>query len=113
MIRLRFAVLAILVAAAFAGCLTYFVMPLAQLDTDHRLQASVPTFATRTEPVIPNIGQRLSAEQEAAAAFERAAKTILKRLPEALAYAGADMPPITGHIPLPKRRPIPRVTQVP
>jgi hypothetical protein len=29
-------------------------------------------------------------------------------LPDALAYAGADEPPITGHIPLPKRRPIPR-----
>ena len=43
-----------------------------------------------------------------AAAFERAAKTILKRLPDVLAYAGADEPPITGHIPLPKRRPIPR-----
>jgi hypothetical protein len=38
MIRLRFAVSAILTAAAFAGCLTYFVMPLAQLDSDHRLQ---------------------------------------------------------------------------
>jgi hypothetical protein len=34
MISLRFVVLAILVAAAFAGCLTYFVMPLAQLDTE-------------------------------------------------------------------------------
>jgi hypothetical protein len=56
----------------------------------------------------PDIGQHLAAEQEAAAAFERAAKTILKRLPDALAYAGADEPSITGHISLPKRRPIPR-----
>jgi hypothetical protein len=29
-------------------------------------------------------------------------------LPDAMAYAGADEPQITGHIPLPKRRPIPR-----
>jgi hypothetical protein len=101
MIRLRFAVLAILVAPAFAGCLTYFVMPLAQLDTDHRLQASVPTFAARTEPI------HLAAEEQAAAAFERAAKTILRRLPDALAYASADAFPITGHVPLPKKRPIP------
>jgi hypothetical protein len=107
MIRLRFAVLAILAAAAFAGCLTYFVMPLAQLDTDHRLQASVPTFTARTEPVTRDAG-RHPAEEQAAAAFERAAKTILNRLPDALAYAGADEPPITGRIPLPKRRPIPR-----
>jgi hypothetical protein len=49
-----------------------------------------------------------TAEQQAAAAFERAAETILKRLPDAQASAGADEPPITGHIPLPKRRPIPR-----
>jgi hypothetical protein len=108
MIRLRFAVLAILAAAAFAGCLTYFVMPLAQLDTDHRLQTSVPTFAARTEPITRDTGRNPAAEEQAAAAFERAAKMILRRLPDALAYAGADVPPITGHIPLPKRRPIPR-----
>jgi hypothetical protein len=108
MIRLRFAVLAILTAAAFAGCLTYFVMPLAQLDTDHRLQASVPTFAARTESVAQDIGRHRTAEEQAAAAFEKAAKTILNRLPDALAYAGADEAPVTGHIPLPKRRPVPR-----
>jgi len=44
MIRLRFAVLATLVAAAFAGCLTYFVMPLARVDTDQRLPATMPTL---------------------------------------------------------------------
>jgi hypothetical protein len=93
MIRLRFVVLAILTAGIFAGCLTYFVMPLAQLDTDHRLQASVPTFIARTEPVGKNTDRHLAAEQQAA---------------DALAYAGADEPAITGHIPLPKRRPIPR-----
>jgi hypothetical protein len=105
---IRLAVLATLVAAAFAGCLTYFVMPLAQLDTDHRLQVSVPTFAARTEPVARDTGRHLAAQDQAAAAFERAAKTILERLPDALAYAGADEPPATGHIPLPKRRPLPR-----
>jgi hypothetical protein len=83
-------------------------MPLAQLDTDHRLQTSVATFAARTEPVTRDAGPHLAAEEQAAAAFERAAKTILKRLPDALAYAGADEPPITGHIPMQKRRPIPR-----
>ena len=107
MIRLRFAVLAILAAAAFAGCLTYFVMPLAQLDTDHRLQVSVPTFAARTEPITRDAGRHPPAEEQAAA-FERAAKKILNRLPDALAYASADEPSITGHIPLPKRRPVPR-----
>ena len=108
MIRLRLAVPAVLVAAAFAGCLTYFVVPLTQVDADQRLPATMPNLTARTEPSAPDIGQHLAAEQQAAAAFERAAKTILKRLPDAMAYAGADEPQITGHIPLPKRRPIPR-----
>jgi hypothetical protein len=108
MIRLQLAVLAIVVAAAFAGCLTYFVMPLARLDTDHRLQASAVTFATRTEPLTRDPSRHPDAEQQAAAAFERAAKAILRRLPDALAYAGADEPAVTGRIPLPKRQPIRR-----
>jgi hypothetical protein len=108
MIRLRFVVLAILVAAAFAGCLTYFVMPLTRVDTDQRLPATMPTLTRRTELSGPDIGQHLAAEQQAAAAFERAAKTILNKLPEAMAYASANEPRVTGRIPLPKRRPIPR-----
>jgi hypothetical protein len=104
MIRWRLIALAALVAAAFAGCLTYFVIPLARVDLP--LQATMPTLTGRIESLPVNIGP--AAEQEATAAFERAAKTILKRLPDALAYAGADEPPITGRIPLPKRRPIPR-----
>jgi hypothetical protein len=111
MIRLRFAALAILVAAAFAGSFTYFVMPSARVDTYQRPPVTLPSLTVRTEPLAPDIGQHLAAEQQAqqaAAAFERAAKTILNKLPEALAYAGADEPPVTGHIPLPKRRPIPR-----
>jgi hypothetical protein len=39
---------------------------------------------------------------------ELAAKTILNQVLDALAYAGTDQPQITGHIPLPKKRPIPR-----
>jgi hypothetical protein len=78
MIRLRFAVLATLVAAAFAGCFTYFVIPLARVDTDERLPATTPTLTGRIEPLAPDIRQHLAAEQEAAAAFERSAKMILK-----------------------------------
>jgi hypothetical protein len=112
MIRWRLIVLAALVAAAFAGCLTFFVAPLARIDTNRRLPpplASMPTLTGQGGPLAADTIQRpTTAEEEAAAAFERAAKTILKRLPETLAYAGADEPPITRHIPLPKRRPIPR-----
>jgi hypothetical protein len=108
MISVRPAVLATLVAAAVASCFTYFVMPLARVGTDQRLPATMPTLTGRAELLAPDIGQHLAAEQQAAAAFERAAKTILNRLPDALAYAGADEPRVSGHIPLPKRRPIPR-----
>jgi hypothetical protein len=110
MIRWRLIVLAALTATAFAGCLTFFVAQLARIDTSRRLPppASVPTLTGQGGPLAADTIQRPTAEQEAAAAFERAAKTILKRLPETLAYAGADEPPITRHIPLPKRRPIPR-----
>jgi hypothetical protein len=83
-------------------------MPLARVDIDQRLPAPKLTLTDRIEPLVPDVGQHQNAEQQAAAAFERAARTILKRVPDAMAYAGADVPPIPGHIPLPKRRPIPR-----
>ena len=53
-----------------------------------------------------NIDQRKTAEQ--ASAFTRAAEAILKHAPDAQASAGISEPQITGHIPLPKKRPIPR-----
>jgi hypothetical protein len=59
-----------------------------------------PDTGTRT-----NIDQRRT-EEQAKAAFERAA-TILKQPPELQASTGANELPITGHIPLPKSRPIP------
>jgi hypothetical protein len=65
---------AVLATAAVAGCFTYFVLPFARVDTDQRVPATVPTLTGRTELSAPDIGQRLAAEQQAAAAFERAAK---------------------------------------
>src|ERR1700730_1773912 len=97
MISLRLAVPAVLVAAAVAGCFTYFVTP--------PLPPAVPDIPDPDAGTPTNIGQRPSAEEQAAA-FQQAAKAILKQAPNA--QASADEPPITGHIPLPKRRPIPR-----
>ena len=94
MISLRPAVLAVLVAAAFAGCLTYFVTPSPRVDADPLLPATVPDMKSLPDP--------------GASAFERAAEAILKRASYAEASASTGEPPITGHIPLPKRRPIPR-----
>ena len=89
MIRLRLTVLAALVAAAFAGGLTYFVTPLAGVDAQRRLPATVLTIIEhrplrKSEPAIP------------------------KQLPDAQASAGIDEPPISRHLPLPKTRPTPR-----
>ena len=111
MISLRVAVPAVLFAAAVAGCFTYFVtpppppLPPRVVDADQRLPPTVPDMPDPDAGTPTNIGQRPSAEEQAAA-FQQAAKAILKQAPNA--QASADEPPITGHIPLPKRRPIPR-----
>jgi hypothetical protein len=100
---LRLAVPTVLVAAVLAGCFTYFVTSPPRLEPGQRLPPPAPdvTASAPSPPAI--IVQGRSAED-----FQRAAEAILKRLPDTLAYAGADEPLITGHIPLPKRRPIPR-----
>jgi hypothetical protein len=105
MISLRFAVSAVLVAAAFAGCLTYFVTPPPQVEADEISPPSretlAPDFGTP-----PKFSERLNAEKSGDA-FGQAADAILQRAPDAQASAD-EPPPITGHVPLPKRRPIPR-----
>jgi hypothetical protein len=113
MISLRLAVPAVLVAAAVVGCFTYFVttpppLPPRVVEADQRLPPTVHDMTGPDAGTPTNIGQRPSAEQQAAAAFQRAAAAILRRAQYAQASAGTDEPPITGHIPLPKRRPIPR-----
>ena len=105
MIPLRLIVPAVLVASAAAGCITYFVTPLAQVETDERLPPTLPNVIGPTTGASTSIDQRTSEEEKAAAAFQQAAEAILRRAPNTRA---SDEPPITGHIPLPRRRPIPR-----
>jgi uncharacterized membrane protein len=104
MISLRPAVLAVLVAAAFAGCLTYFVTPPPRVEVDPLLPATVPDMKLPDAGTPTSTDQRRSAE-ERSSAFERAAAAILKRASYAEASASTV---IAGHVPLPKRRPIPR-----
>ena len=107
MISLRLAVPGVLFAAAAAGCITYFVTPPPQeVEADQRLPPTMPEMTSAQTGAPMNIDQRPSAKEEAAAAFQQAAAAILRPLSNAA--AAADEPPITGHIPLPKRRPIPR-----
>jgi hypothetical protein len=107
-ISLRLAVPVVLVAAAVAGFFTYFVTPQPPADADQRSPPAAPDMTGPDTGTPTNIGQRPSAEEQAAAAFQRAAAAILRRAQNAQANVGTDEPPITGHVPLPKRRPIPR-----
>jgi hypothetical protein len=100
MVSLRLAIPVILVAAAVAGCFTYFVTPPPLVEADQRLRPTLPN-------VTPDLDHRPSAEELAEAAFRKAASAILRRLPDAQASAGTNEPRITGRIPLPKRRPKP------
>ena len=105
MIPLRLIVPAVLAASAATGCISYFVTPLAQVETDERLPPTLPNVIGPTTVASTSIDQRTSEEEKAAAAFQQAAEAILRRAPNTRA---SDQPPITGHIPLPRRRPIPR-----
>ena len=114
MVTLRFAVPAMLAAAAAAGCFTYFVTPSpARVEADQRLPLTVPNLRGPDTTASIRVDQRPSADEpsadeKAAAAYQKAAEAILRRAPNVRASAGADEPPITGPIPLPKRRPITR-----
>jgi hypothetical protein len=107
MISLRLTVAAVLVAAAVAGCFTYLVTPLPQVEADQRSPPTSPDMKGPDPGTRTNIGQRLT-EEQAKAAFERAVAAILRQAPDLQASAGTNELPIIGHIPLPKSRPIPR-----
>jgi hypothetical protein len=109
MISLRLAALAILAAAAAAVCLTYFVTSLpTRFEAAARLPPTMPNVRGPDTTTSTGFDQRLAAEEEAATAYLEAAQAILRRAPNAQASASPDELPITGRIPLPKRRPIPR-----
>jgi hypothetical protein len=108
MVTLRFAVPAILAAAAVAGCISYYVTPPAQVETDVRLPPAVLYSTGPNTRASTRIDQPPNADEQAAVAFQRAAEAILRRAPDTRASAGSDDLPITGPIPLPKKRPIAR-----
>jgi hypothetical protein len=99
MISLRLAVPGVLVAAAAAAWFTYFVTPPPEVEADQRLPLADKMPAAETDT-------RIDQHPEGADDFLQAARAILQQAPNA--QASADEPPITGHIPLPKKRPIPR-----
>jgi hypothetical protein len=102
MISLRFGVSAVLIAAALAGCITYFVTPAPPqpVGADQLLPPTVPNATSRSDWRDSTNTPPPSAENHIEA-FQRAVEAILKN-----AKASAREPLITGPIPLPKRRPI-------
>ena len=107
MISWRFAVLTVLVAAAVAGCITYFATPAPPqtIEAGQHSPPAAPIATARPDSGASRKIQSPSTEDDLAA-YQRAAEAILKRAQNA--KASADEPLFTGRIPLPKRRPVPR-----
>jgi hypothetical protein len=105
MVSLRLAVPLVLVAGALAGWFTYLVAPPARVD-DHQPPSTVPNLAGPGTSVSTSPDLSQTAKEKAAEAYRQAAEEILRRLPNLQASVGPDEQPITGRIPLPKRRPI-------
>ena len=114
MVTLRIAVPAILATAAVAGCLSYFViitLP-ARFETDARLlEVRLPPAVLESSSSSARAATQIdlppNEDELATAAFEKAAEEILRRAPNTRASAITELP-MTGRIPLPKNRPIPR-----
>jgi len=103
---LRHVVAAVLVAAAVAGCITYFgnaglTQP---IEAGQRLPPIVPSAAKGRPDTGVSTNTRPPGTEDDINSYERAAQAILKRTQNA--KASADEPLITGRVPLPKRRPI-------
>jgi hypothetical protein len=107
MIGSHVAIFAVLTAATLAGCITYLVHPPStQVADDQRPHLGKLTLAPDATAL--NSADTRSVKEKAAVAYLEAAQAILRRAPTAQASASADELPITGRIPLPRKRPIPR-----
>src|SRR5450432_3831119 len=109
MISWRFAVPAILVAAAVAGGISYFaaLAPLQFIEAVQRSPTNAPKATDRPDSAVSKNVQPSNTEDDITA-YQRAADAILMRAQNA--RASADEPPlVTERIPLPKRRPLPRL----
>ena len=105
---LRLAVPAVVVAAALAGSFTYLVSPPPPVEAEQRSAAPARDVTGTAEGTPARIDQERSADD-----FLRASEAILRPLSNAQASVLkasvlTDELPIIGHVPLPKRRPIPR-----
>jgi hypothetical protein len=100
---LRLAVPAVVVAAALARSFTYFVSPSPRVEAEQRSAAPARDMTGTATGTPVRIAQDRRAED-----FLRAAEAILRPLSNAQASVRTDELPILGHVPMPRRRPIPR-----
>jgi len=105
MVTLRFAIPAVLIAAAVAACFSVFVVH-PRVEIDLRLPPAVLHSTESNAQSSTRLDRPPSSDEQAAAAFQKAAEEILRRAPNTRASAGSNELPITGPIPLPRRRPI-------
>jgi hypothetical protein len=111
MIPLRYIVPAVLIAAATAAYITHLVTPEANIEADRQLPSIRHDVTGFAPGAWPSMDRRAAEEEKDAAEFLRAAQAILRRAPNTRAsFAASDdaSPPLTGPIPLPRKRPIPR-----
>jgi hypothetical protein len=101
---------AVITAAALAGCFAYLLRPpIASVAVDQQPHLGKITFSS-SDDTMDSLGadRQLIENEKAATAYFEAAQAILRRAPTARASASAEEIPITGRIPLPRKRPIPR-----
>jgi hypothetical protein len=109
MVPLRHIVPAVLVAAAAAWGITYFIAPSEQTAADPPPLPVKPDASSLAVYPMESPDQRTREDEKAAADFLRAAQAILRQAPNTRAsFKDSDGPPIAGPVPLPRRRPIPR-----
>jgi hypothetical protein len=100
---------AVLTAAALAGSFTYLLRPpVASVAVDQQPHPGKIAFSRPDTTASKGADRQPVEDEKAATAYLEAAKAILRRAPTAQASANADEIPITGRIPLPRKRPIPR-----
>jgi len=108
MIGSHVAVFAVLTAATLAGYITYLVHPSTQVADNQRPHLGKLTLSAPDITALKSADTQSVENEKAAVAYLEAAQAILRRAPTAQASASADELPITGRIPLPRKRPIPR-----
>ena len=111
MVSLRLVIPVMLVAAVVAAGFTYLVAliaPQSPVEADHRPPPTASSSSVHNTAVPMRIGRPTNDEEKAVAAFQRAADEILKRAVSLQASVATGDRPISGKVPLPKRRPTPR-----